>query len=96
MCEMVHFTSEKLVSSWYTYAIKIHIKYLLPQVWNKTVAYLPTYQSKKKKKKKKWDIEPKPCAYRYITKNQKNQQIWVSELLGLREGFFIAKYYLSQ
>ena len=46
-CGMVHFTSESLISSWYTYEIKIRIRYLLPQVWNKIITYLPTYQSKK-------------------------------------------------
>ena len=46
-CGMVHITTEMLISSWYIYEIKIHIKYLLPHVWNKIIAYLPTYQSKK-------------------------------------------------
>ena len=58
-CWMVHCTFERLISSWYTYEIKIHIRYLLPQVWNKIIAHLTTY-----KNKKKWDIEPKPCALR--------------------------------
>ena len=54
----VHFTFERLISSWYTYEIKIHvhIKYLLPQVWNKIIVHLTTYQSQK------WNIERNTCT----------------------------------
>ena len=79
---IVHFTPEGLISSWYTYEIKIHvrIKYLLLQVWNKIIAYLPTYQIEKVGHWAK-------TVYMYITKNQKNPQRWGLGLLRLREGF---------
>ena len=66
---MVHFTPEGLISSWYTYENKINVrvKYLLPHVWNKITAYLPTYQSEKVGHWAK-------TVYMYNTKNQKNPQ----------------------
>ena len=80
ICWMVHFIFEGFISSWYTYEIKIHIKCLLPQVWNKIIAHLTAYQSKKVGH---W------AKTKSITKNQKNLcKVEVQMgLLGLREGF---------
>ena len=71
-CGMVHFTSESLISSWYTYEIKIHIRYLLTQVWNKIIAYLPTYQGKKVGHWAK-------TVCMYITKIQKDHTVEVRD-----------------
>ena len=82
-CGMVRFTSERLISSWYTY--KIHIIYLLSQVWNKIIAYtcLPT-------KVKKWDIDPKPCAFTK-PRTRKAQKLRFGTFR-IKGGFFIAKF----
>ena len=83
-CGMVHFTSERLISSLYTYEIKIHIKYLLPQVWNKLIVYLPTYT----KVKKKWGTLSQNRV-RVHNQEPENPQSWVGTVR-IKGRFFIA------